>query len=318
MDSCLIWLRLNLPEKELRSLRQEFGERVKFEQWRDEDGEPTWLDQVTVIYSNRRVENTLAAKMPSLKWVHFSRAGVNEFLCPEIKQRPIQVTSSIGIHGLPFAELGLACILALATKLPECWTSQQRKEWSTDIVTEQIHGKTLGIIGLGIIGAALALKASGLGLRVIATKRTPENKPDCVDELGTAEYLPKLLSQSDFVAVCVPSIPSTVGMLGEGEFRSMKRSAYFINLTGGKVAEERVLVRALRDGWIAGAVLNALPQQPLPQNSDLWSLPNVTITPRLAGSGHRWDLLVPIFLENLERFISGEPLKNLVDKELGY
>ncbi len=317
MDPHLVWIRLNLPEEELDSLVKEFAEQAKFEQWNNPQGEPPWLNQVAVIFSAEGLDDSLMAKMPNLKWVQFSRAGVNAYISPVIKERPIDVTSSTGIHGVPLSELGLACIFALATRLPECWAAQKRKEWNTGIKTEQIEGKTLGIIGLGTIGSELARRAKGLGLRVIATKRTPGNKPDYVDELGTPEYLPNLLTQSDFVVVCIPSIPSCEGMLGEQAFRSMKKSAFLINLTGGKVPEERALVKALRDGWIAGAFLNALPRQPLPNDSELWSLPNVTITPRLSGSGHRWDLLVPIFRENLRRFISREPLRNLVNKELG-
>lgn len=318
MDPHLVWIRLNLPEEELGPLVKEFAGQAKFEQWNNPQGEPPWLDQVAVIYARERFDEALLAKMPNLKWVHFSRAGVNAYITPALKERPIQVTSSIGIHGVALAELGLAAIFALAMKLAECWEAQKRKEWNTGIVTEQIAGKTLGIIGLGTIGTELARRAKGLGMRVIANKRAPGSKPDYVDELGTPEYLPKLLMLSDFVVVSVPSIPSCERMLGEQEFRSMKKSAYLINLTGGRIPEERALVKALRDGWIAGAVLNALPQQPPPKDSELWGLPNVTITPRLSGSGHRWDLLIPIFRENLKRFMSGDPLRNLVNKELGY
>ena len=318
MDPCLVWIRLRLPEEELGSLVRDFTGQAKFEQWNNPQVAPPWLDQVAVIYANERLDDDLLATMPNLKWVHFSRAGVNAYITPALNERPIQVTSSIGIHGVALAELGLASIFALATRLPECWEAQRRKEWSPGIVTEQIGGKTLGIIGLGTIGTELARMAKGLGMRVIANKRTPGSKPDFVDELGTPEYLPKLLSQSDFVVMCIPSIPSCERMLGEKEFRSMKKSAFLINLTGGRVPEERALVKALREGWIAGAILNAVPLQPLPKNSELWVLPNVTITPRLSGSGHRWDLLVPIFRENLKRFMSGEPLRNLVNKELGY
>ena len=318
MDPYLVWIRLRLPAEELAPLVKEYAGQAKFEQWNNPQGEPPWLDQVAVIYASERFDDELLAKMPKLKWVHFSRAGVNAYITPALKEHPIQVTSSIGIHGVALAELGLAAIFALATKLPECWEAQKRKEWDTGIRTEQIEGKTLGIIGLGTIGTELARKAKGLGMRVIASKRTPGIKPEFVDELGTPDYLRKLLSQSDFVVLSLPSIRSCDGMLGEQEFRSRKKSAYLINLTGGRVPEEGALIKALRAGWIAGAVLNALPQQPPPMDSELWGLPNVTITPRLSGSGHRWDLLVPIFQENLKRFISGEPLRNLVNKELGY
>jgi phosphoglycerate dehydrogenase-like enzyme len=115
------------------------------------------------------------------------------------------------------------------------------------------------------------------------------------------------------------SVPSTFNIIGEKELRLMKPSAYFINLTGGRAVEERLLVRALKEKWFAGAVLDAFAKQPLPEDSELWSLPNVIITPRIAGiTSQKWPAVLPVFKENLRRFIAGEPLRNVVNKELGY
>jgi len=131
--------------------------------------------------------------------------------------------------------------------------------------------------------------------------------------------LPRLLAESDFAVLLLASVPSTFNIIGENELRMMKRSAYLINLTGGRAVEEALLVRALKEGWIAGAALDAFARQPLPEDSELWDLPNVIITPRIAGiTSQKWPALLPIFSENLRRFIAGEPLQNLVDKELGY
>ena len=115
------------------------------------------------------------------------------------------------------------------------------------------------------------------------------------------------------------SIPSTVNILGAKELRSMKKSAYLINLTGGQAVEEKLLVQALKENWIAGAALDAFARQPLPEDSELWNLPNVIISPRIGGlTEQKWSPLLPIFVDNLKRFVAGEPLRNLVDKELGY
>jgi phosphoglycerate dehydrogenase-like enzyme len=156
-------------------------------------------------------------------------------------------------------------------------------------------------------------------MRVFAIKRTSAFKPEFVDQLGTREFLPQLLAESDFVVLLLASVPSTFNMIGEHELRNMKPSAYLINLTGGRAIEEHLLVRALEERWIAGAVLDAFARQPLPQESALWRLPNVIITPRIAGlTSEKWSALLPIFTENLQRFMAGKPLRNLVDKELGY
>jgi phosphoglycerate dehydrogenase-like enzyme len=154
---------------------------------------------------------------------------------------------------------------------------------------------------------------------VIATKRTLTPKPPTVDELGPPEFLASLLPRSDFVVLCLASVPSTENIIGEQELRSMRKSAYLINLTGGKAIEEELLIRALQERWIAGAALDAFARQPLPGDSELWRLPNVIISPRIGGvTEQKWPPLLPIFAENLKRFVAGEPLRNLVDKELGY
>jgi phosphoglycerate dehydrogenase-like enzyme len=317
MPSRRVWLRLELPEKELKSLQQTFGE-VDFEQRTAAAIEPSWLETIDIVFTDVPLPDSEVARMANLKWLHVTRGGGYAFLTPALMRRPIQVTTSTGVHGPAFSEFAVACIFALAKRLPECWQAQKDKKSVRGLVLEEVSGKTLGVVGLGTIGSAVASMAKGLGLRVIATKRRVEIKPDYVDELGPPDYLPTLLSSSDFVVACVAGVPSTDGMLGEKEFRAMKRSAYFINLTSGKIAEEKVLVRALKEGWIRGAILNALPQEPLPQDSELWSLPNVTLCGRLPGGSQQWDVLMPIFTGNLKRFISGEPLRNLIDKKLGY
>jgi phosphoglycerate dehydrogenase-like enzyme len=312
-----IWIRLELPDDQLASLRERFR-HCDF--WRGTDSaiEPERLGRIEAVFTEEAIPDELIRHMPNLRWLHVTRGGLNAYLTPVIKSRPIQVTGSKGVHGTAFSEFALAGIFALAKKLPACWEAQRQKQWSK-FIPEEVEGKTLGIVGLGTVGCELARKAKALGLRVIATKRTVTTKPETVDELGAADFLLALLAQSDFVVLCLASIPSTDNIIGERELRSMKQSAYLINLTGGKVIEESLLVRALREKWIAGAALDALPRQPLPEDSELWHLPNVIISPRIGGLiARKWPLLLPIFADNLRRFLAGEPLRNLVDKELGY
>jgi D-2-hydroxyacid dehydrogenase (NADP+) len=312
-----IWLRIKLPERELASLQQEAPD---YELCQDDDNtiDPQCLRDVDGVFTEDPLPDSLVQQMPNLKWLHVTRGGVNAYLTPTVKARPIQVTGSKGIHGTVFSEFALACILALAKKLPECMEAQKQKKWQ-ELTPVEIEGKTLGIVGLGTAGAALARKAKALGLRVIATKRTATAKPTYVDALGTPEFLPQLLSESDFVVLLLASVPSTVNILGAKELRSMKTSAYLINLTGGQAIEEKLLVQALKENWIAGAALDAFERQPLPIDSELWNLPNVIISPRIGGlTEKKWPLLLPIFLDNLKRFIAGEPLHNVVNKDLGY
>ena len=315
--SCRIWLRLDLPEKEFIYVRDSVT-GCQLWQSQDEEISEQQLWQIDAVFTEEPLPDRLTAQMTNLKWLHVTRGGVNAYLTPTVKARPIQVTGSKGIHGTAFSEFALACILALVKKLPECWAAQKERKWQK-LATEQIAGKTLGIVGLGTVGTELAQKANALGLRVIATKRTVTTKPEFVDKLGGPEYLSMLLAQSDFVVLSLASIPSTENIIGETQLRAMKKSSYLINLTGGNAISERLLVQALKESWIAGAALDAFPRQPLPEDSELWSLPNVIISPRIGGiPAQKWALLLPIFIDNLKRFLAGEPLRNVVDKELGY
>jgi D-2-hydroxyacid dehydrogenase (NADP+) len=312
-----LWLRVKLPADDLASLQRSAPD-CELRQIADDAVDPRWLSEVEGVFTEEPLPDSLVQQMPSLRWLHVTRGGVNTYLTPAVKARPIQVTGSKGIHGAVFSEFALACILTFAKKLPQCLDAQKHKQWQR-LQPFEIDGQTLGIVGLGIAGSELARKAKALGMRVIATKRSLIDKPDCVDELGGPELLARLLSLSDFVVLLLASVPSTFNIIGENELLMMKKSAYLINLTGGRAIEEGLLVRALKERWIAGAALDAFAKQPLPEDSALWNLPNVIITPRIAGiTSQKWPALLPIFQDNLRRFIAGEPLRNLVDKALGY
>jgi phosphoglycerate dehydrogenase-like enzyme len=312
-----IWLRVALPEKDVSNLQNEFP-GCEFTTTTDDGVRPAQLQRIDGVFTEEALPDSLVERMPNLQWLHVTRGGVSAYLTPAVKARPIQVTGSKGIHGTVFSEFALACILSLVKKLPECIEAQKERKWQR-LVPVEIEGKTLGIMGLGTAGSELARKAKALGMRVIATKRTAAPKPDYVDELGTPDFLPRLLAESDFVVLLLASVPLTFNIIGENELRLMKRSAYLINLTGGRVIEEALLVRALKQGWIAGAALDAFARQPLPEDSELWNLSNVIITPRIAGiPSQKWPAMLPIFIDNLKRFVAGQPLRNVVDKELGY
>jgi len=277
-----------------------------------------WLEGVNVLFTDHPLSNELAEQMTSLKWVHITWAAAYHFFRPSIVERPVQITTTRGIQGIPFSEFGLACLFALAKKLPEVWRDQARHHWGRPM-PEQIAGKTLFIVGLGSVGTELAQKAQALGMHVIATKRTVETKPPFVEELRTPEALHELLPLADFVVLSLPDIAETEWFIGEDDLRLMKRSAYLINLEPKQAIAESALVRALKEGWIAGAALDALPREPLPPDSELWDLPNVIISPRIADAAEPpWDLRMPIFLNNLRRFATGEPLADVVDKQRGY
>jgi phosphoglycerate dehydrogenase-like enzyme len=314
MEKCRIWIRLPIPAEDMQAMRRDFP-HVQFIM---DDGDMRDVEEIDGVFTDDPVPENLLSRMHKLRWLHVTRGGANAYLTAEVKRRPIQVTGSKGIHGRSFSEFAIACIFALAKKLPETFENQKQKKWER-VEPEEVAGKTLGIVGLGTVGSELAHKAHALGMRVVATKRIAGDKPPAVDELGGPEFLAHLLGQSDFVVLCLASIPSTEKMIGEKQLRMMKPSSHLINLTGGKAVEEKTLIRALKEKWIAGAALDAFAKQPLPEQSELWELPNVIISARAAGAtAQKWELMLPIFADNLKRFIDGAPLRNVVDKELGY
>lgn len=314
MNASRIWIQAKIPDPELARFREAFPSV----QFLTDNEAVTQLESLDAVFTDDPLPEATVQQMKKLRWLHVTRGGANAFLTPTVKASPIVVTCSKGIHGLRFAELALASIFALAKRLPQCWEEQRSKRWGK-ISPEEISGKTLGIIGLGTIGSELARKAKALGMHVIATKRQAGNKPDYVDELGTPDFLPAVLSQSDFVVVSLASVPSTENILGERELRALKKTAFLINLTGARSIQEAVLIRALKEGWFAGAALDTFPRRPIPEDSELWNMPNVIMTFGIGGfSTRKWDELLPIFMQNLRFFLEGEKLNNAVDKQLGY
>jgi phosphoglycerate dehydrogenase-like enzyme len=261
-----------------------------------------------------------------LRWIQSFGAGVDRILLPEVVKSQVIVTNAGGVHPTPISEHVIGLMLCFCRKLHLFIRNQTERRWERPeswVPTEQVEelsGKTVGIVGLGKIGAEIAEKARCLGMRVIATKRDPSRAASTsVDRLVHPASLDQLLAESDFVVLSLPLTKETQGMIGEAELRSMKRTGYLINVSRGKIVQEDKLIEALRDGWIGGAGLDTFENEPLPESSELWSFRNVIITPHVAGSTpYYMERLTDIFCENLRRFLSEQPLINVVDKTLGY
>jgi phosphoglycerate dehydrogenase-like enzyme len=257
------------------------------------------------------------AKAKKLKWVQSWAAGTNEILFPEMVASPVVVTSCASNGAIPLAEHAVMLMLMLSRNAPKWLKNQSESRWERWYHPE-LTGLTCGIIGLGYSGTDLALKLKAFHMRVIGTRRTPRPTPN-VDEVFPLDRLHDLLGQSDFVVMTAPRTPESVGMLGEAEFRAMKPSAYYICFSRGGIADDAALLKALDEGWIAGAGLDAHSREPLPPDSPFWKAPNTIITPH---NGATTPLTrqrgVDIFVENLGHYLAGEPFRNVVDKEAGY
>jgi phosphoglycerate dehydrogenase-like enzyme len=257
------------------------------------------------------------AKAANLKWIHSWQAGPDPQLFPAMVESPVVLTCSKGNGAIPLAEHAMMLMLMLNRNAVLWLESQRDRKWERRVHGE-LTGLTCGIIGAGHSGRDLALKAKAFHMRVVGVRRHP--KPEAnFDEMFGPDQLHEQLSQSDFVVMTAPLTPETAGMLGEAEFRAMKPTAHYICFSRGGIADDDALLRALNEGWIAGAGLDAHSIEPLPPDSPFWTAPNTLVTPHNgATSTMREERGYRIFLDNLRRYVAGEPFFNLVDKRLGY
>jgi len=254
-----------------------------------------------------------------LTWVHAFNAGVDGFVgLPGIRDGRIVLTRTVGAH-VALPDHVMALILAFARRLHIDIRRQVERRWDRPAgIGEDIAGRVLGILGLGQIGKPLAARAAAFGMRVIGTKRTPELVPH-VDLVLPPDRIDELLAAADYLVALLPLTPETKGRVGEREFRRMKPSAIFINVSRGPIVQEAALVRALREGWIAGAGLDVFDVEPLPEDHPLYEFPQVIVTPHVSGiTPQFFGRIAKVFAQNLERYVDGQPLANVIDVARGY
>jgi phosphoglycerate dehydrogenase-like enzyme len=257
------------------------------------------------------------ARAKRLKWQQLWLAGADGALTPEVCASPVVLTSAKSNGAIPLAEHAMMLMLMLNRDARRWWRAQEERRWEYRIHPE-LNGLTCGIIGLGNAGQDLARKAKAFHMRVLGLRRTPQATPD-VDALFTRDRLHEFLHEADFVVVMAPYTRETAGLLGQAEFQAMKSTAYYLCISRGGIANDAALLQALREGWIAGAGLDAHAVEPLPADSPFWDAPNTIITPHngasTAASARRG---LSIFIDNLRRYVAGQPLRNVVDKQAGY
>ena len=246
------------------------------------------------------------------------------------RQRGLVVTNARGVFSRPIAEYVVMMILAVSRRLPQLLELQRERTWQP-LEGRELRDVTVGIVGLGSMGRAVASLASAFGCRVVAVRRHPAageagtaGDDEAVGELrlarvGGPETLPELLAESDFIVLAAPLTPETEEMIDDETLAFVKPGAWLINVARGRLVDERALIRALRDGPLGGAVLDTFHDEPLPPMSSFYDLPNVIVTPHTAWSSSRvLDRSVELFCDNLQRFATGEPLLNVVDPTAGY
>lgn len=274
---------------------------------------------------------------PNLRWIQAHWAGVDGLFDSPIWHSDIAITSASGIHAPNMAAYTITQILAWAHRVPSWVHYQQNSEWPTNrwqkFVPTELRGKTLGILGYGSIGRELARLAKTFGMRILVTKRDARHPEDSgytitgsgdpngqlPDRIYPGEATRSMAAECDFLVITLPLTTKTRHLFDEEMLRELKSNCYLINIGRGSIIDESALVKALKKGWIAGAGLDVSETEPLPKDSPLWQMDNVLITPHVSGfTPHYDERAVDLFTTNLRRYLAGEPLLNLVNRDTGY
>lgn len=254
---------------------------------------------------------------PEMPWIHLLSAGAERLLAMDLPFERLRVSTSSGVHAATIGEYVLGGVLYLAKSFGTYAAQQRERRWQRT-ATGEIEGRTMAIVGLGAIGEGIAVRARAFGMRVIGTKRSPE-RVEGVDEVFAPDRLHEVLAQADAVAVAVPLTPATRGLIDADAFAAMKPDAVFVNVARGAVVDEAALVEAVRERRIAGAVLDVFETEPLPEDSPLWGLDNVLITPHVSGSTPVYmRKAVDVFVRNVRSLEATGALVTGVDPERGY
>jgi phosphoglycerate dehydrogenase-like enzyme len=271
------------------------------------------------------IEVLLALRPPRGHWSEAKRlafiqimgAGVDALLpAPDLPAR-VRVANGRGISGNVMAEYALGWMLHFARRVDQNQAQQIRREWRL-YAPHQLEGATCGILGMGAIGEAVAARARAFGMRVIATQRTPKPCPYADLVLGPEET-GRVLAESDYAVVILPLTPETRGSLDASQLARMKPDAVLVNMARGGIVDEKALAGMLREERLRGAVLDVFDEEPLPRGSPLWDVPNLIVTPHVAGFSRDYlPRSFEIFAENLRHLESGEPLRNEIDRTRGY
>ncbi len=328
----------NIPVAQVERLRREFPRHTFLHALAEEQSLALIRGAEVAFMAELQPAHLDAA--PQLQWVHSPAAGVGGILFPAMVHSPVMMTNSRGISANTIAEHVIAVTLVLFRKLPLAFRSQAARQWAQDAILAAPRIRTIAgadalVVGLGSIGTATARLLTAFGARVTGIRRRvaegsarglphlagPEDGG--VQRIAGPDALPTLLPEADIVVLAAPQTRDTRGLIGAPELAVMRRDAVLVNVSRGKLVDEAALADALAapdaSRTIGGAALDVFEHEPLPAASPLWSLPNVVITPHMAGfRPDHWDAVTDLFAENLRRFEAGAALRNVVDKGEGY
>ncbi len=310
-----------LDEEYMDRIRDAAGDSFEVFQARSDSDVRSRLSDAEIILGFHLSPETLPLAR-NLKWVQATGAGIEYALTKEFIESPVILANASGIHAVQISEQAIGMMIALTRRFPHYIRMQAKKTWDRSMDgsdLSELFEKTLGIIGLGRIGEALAVRAKAFQMRVVGVKHSPLGYSGAADEVVSADAMERVFAESDYIVALLPMTPGTAGVISAQVLDTAKPGAYFLNFGRGGTVDEKALVKALASGRLAGAGLDVFAEEPLPKSSKLWRMDNVIITPHVSGVTDRyWERATELFCTNLSRYIAGEDLINVVDKELGY
>jgi D-2-hydroxyacid dehydrogenase (NADP+) len=285
----------------------------------DSEKLPSLLKETEILLTFLQCDRKMIDAAPQLKWIQAISAGVDYMDLDEIRRRGIVLTNGRGIHKIHMAEYAVAAMINLARGFHLMFLNQLQKKWERSVSQEEIHGATVGIIGLGAIGAEIAKKAAFMGMRVIGVKRT-SGPVDHVEEVHAPDDMAAVFRRSDYIINLLPYTQETEMLIDQRFFDQMKPTACFINIGRGRTVNEGDLIEALRNKQIRAMVSDVYYTEPLPPESPLWDLDNVILTPHICGVSPQYMArAMQIIAHNLNVYLSGQgEMINLVNMQAGY
>ncbi|MBE3143193.1 MAG: D-2-hydroxyacid dehydrogenase [Planctomycetes bacterium] len=268
-----------------------------------------------IIFSGHTFPVELIPNAKRLRWIQSMSAGVERFVRSEYVPSQVLLTRVEGVFGPIMAEYVIAHILAVTQNMRTVWENQQKRAWRPFLV-DSLRTKTVGVMGLGSIGAHVAYQLYLMGAEVIGLDEQAKKLPYVSREYARPD-LEEFLGRSDFVVVTMPLTDATRGLLDDKQFEAMKKTACLVNISRGPIVREDALLNALKKGKIGGAILDVFETEPLPRGHEFWRMDNVLLSPHISGPSIPEDI-APIFIENIKRFEEGKLLHGLVDRERGF
>jgi phosphoglycerate dehydrogenase-like enzyme len=312
-----------IPDSHVAILRRDFPD-IAFTHTRDQAETLRAIPGADVCFTPFLTPEMVNAA-PRLRWVHSSAAAVEGLLpLSALAARNIAITNSRGVQAVPMAEHVMGGLLVLARKYDRTLAAQREHRWIQNELSRDwpwmLHGRTMTIVGLGTIGLEIARRAHAFGMRVTGVRRrTDEPRPEFVDRVLGPDRLADALEGCDVLVLSAPGIAATHRMIGAEQLDMLNPGAVLVNVARGQVVDDAALQRALESRQLRGAVLDVFDREPLEASSPFWTMPNVVITPHSSGFRQsHWDEVIALFSDNLRRFQSGEPLRNVVDAAAGY